>query len=397
MKKRSIVWMMTLYSLFFMVSNFVHPITPAFLQSIRCPDYMFGLAFAAMALCNFLASPFWGRVGDKVGYGKSMALGMFGYCVGQALFSMATTSWMILAARCVGGFFACSTMVNSMAYITAYTEDQEKRGKYLSVYAALGSLTTAAGFLIGGLIGDRDMQLVFVVQVILGAAAGLVTLFTLGEAVPPARGAKLQLREINPVSSLRASAKRVTGPMATFLLIVFLSNTATFAHDQSFNYYLRMQLDFPTSYNGLFKAVVGLVGLAANMTINMWIVKKTDIRKAISVVLALCSLSLTAMVMAAGVPMFLAAAMLYYTFSAVFLPILQVLMVKNDNGSSQGEMAGLFNAARSLGMMVGPLLSGFAYGLLPELPFIGAAAAFAISVLLCMANRRQYERQGEPR
>ena len=384
--------MMTLYSLFYLMSNFVHPITPAFLQAINCPDYMFGISFAAMAFFNFLASPFWGKMGDRYGYGRMMGFTTFGYCAGQLIFSIATGPMMVIVGRSVGGFFACSLMVNSMAYITSSVGDNEKRGKYLSIYTALTSVTTALGFLIGGLIGDYNINLVFQIQIVLGVVIGFSMIFLLKDDNTGREQPKFSFREVNPISSIIDSAKIITAPMAVFLLIVFFANFATFAHDQSFNYYLRAQLNFPTSANGIFKSLVGIIGLVANMTINMWIIKKADCRKAITFILALCSVSLAAMVSVSGVPLFIAMAALYYTFSAVFLPVLQVLMVKGDDVSSKGTVAGLFNASKSLGMMIGPMLSGFAYGINPTLPFIGAAVVFALCVVLSIYNRRQYER-----
>lgn len=391
MKKQSIWWMLTLYSLFFFMSNFVHPVTPAFLQSINCPDYMFGVSFAAMAFFTFLSSPFWGRMGDLYGYGRMMGFCIFGYCAGQFLFSIALDPVMVVVGRSVGGFFACSLAVNSMAYITANIDENEKRGKYLSIYTALSSITAALGFLVGGLIGDYNISLVFQVQIALGILIGFVTIFLIKDS-NVVKGAKsIKFKEVNPISSIISSAKAITIPMAVFLLIVFLANFATFAHDQSFNYYLRAQLDFPSSANGIFKSLVGVIGLVANMTINMWIIKKADCRKAITYILALCSISLAAMVSVSGIPLFITMAALYYTFSAVFLPVLQVLMVKGDNVSSKGTVAGLFNAAKSLGMMAGPLFSGFAYGINPTLPFIGASVVFAVCVILAIFNKKQYD------
>ncbi len=67
-------------------------------------------------------------------------------------------------------------------------------------------------------------------------------------------------------------------------------------------------------------------------------------------------------------------------------------MIRNDDGASSGAMAGLFNATRSLGMVVGPLFSGFAFSVNPKYPFIGAGVAFFAAAVLCYYNQKQYER-----
>ena len=44
----------------YIACNLAHPMTPAIIKTLHLGDYMFGLAFAAMAITNFLFSPFWG-------------------------------------------------------------------------------------------------------------------------------------------------------------------------------------------------------------------------------------------------------------------------------------------------------------------------------------------------
>ena len=48
-------------------ANVVHPVEPAFYISLALPDWIFGVAFASMALGLFLFAPFWGLVSDRIG------------------------------------------------------------------------------------------------------------------------------------------------------------------------------------------------------------------------------------------------------------------------------------------------------------------------------------------
>ena len=67
-KKYHLALFYVIYICFCLASNFVHPVTPAFLQLINCSNSMFGFAYSAMALGQFLTSALWGKVGDKIGY-----------------------------------------------------------------------------------------------------------------------------------------------------------------------------------------------------------------------------------------------------------------------------------------------------------------------------------------
>lgn len=389
MRRASVARFFLFYFSFCVMSNFVHPITPVFLQSIGCPSYMFGVAFAALAFAIFISSPFWGKMGDRYGYARIMGIGFLGYALGQYLFSLATGPVMVVVGRTVGGLFSAGLFVNSMAYVASITEDGQRRAQYMAAYAATMSVGAAVGYLIGGSIGDHSLVMVFRAQVIGAIICAIFTLCFLGETKQPVVTGRLTAAEVNPLTAVAGSLKIVNRPMAFFLAAVFLTSFASLAHDQSFNYYLRAQLNFPPSRNGLFKAVVGLIALTANSTINIWIARRTDARRSIIPVLVACSLATVIMVLIPGVTPFLIAAIVFYAFNSVYLPIQQTLVIRNDGGVTKGAIAGLFNTVRSAGMVIGPLVSGFVYERNPLLPFVAAAVAFALAAGLCYTSYRE--------
>ncbi len=377
---------------FAVATNLIHPVTPMLLQRIGCPDYMFGVAFAMMSFTNFLTCPFWGRMGDRYGYIRIHTVGILGYALGQYIFSTATGTAMVVVGRAVSGCFASANMVCGMAYLARSTQDGKRRTRYMAIYAALNTAGAAGGYLTGGLIGDFSIPLVFILQVASCVFLGLALYALIGEVQTALDKSPLSFGEINPIASILSSAKMITVPMATFLLASFLANFATWGHDNAFNYYLRAQLDFPPSGNGIFKSVVGIIGLVANFTLNMWISARTDMRKSIVVLFGLCSASLVLMVTLPGIPAFLITAVAFYTVNAIYMPIQQSLIVRNDDGSATGALSGIFVASRSLGMVLGPLFSGFAYSVSAELPFIAAAAAFFLAAATSWINQKQYSR-----
>lgn len=261
------------------------------------------------------------------------------------------------------------------------------------MFAMLQSVGTCIGYLIGGVIGDYSLMAVFYAQIGAASVLGIVTLLVLRDA--PGRTLsteKIDFAKINPVTSMTTSMRRVDAAMGVYLAIVFCFGFAMMSYDNYFGYFLRDQFGFPTSYNGYFKALIGIIAIIANSTINMWINKHTDVRKSITVILGLCSVSITAMLLAShSIPAFLGVALLYYTCNAITMPILQVMMMKDEDKSETGTISGLFNAFISLGRTFGPLIAAFAYGLNPLYPFVLAAAMYMIAALLSIRNRIQYK------
>ena len=392
MKNRSVLKFFLIYFGFTIVSNFVHSITPAFLQMIQAPSYINGVAFSVMSLCSFFASPFWGKMGDRKPYPQLMAVGFFGYALGQFFFSIARGVPMLLFARVISGLLNGALAVNALSYLISVS-DSENRGQYLAMFAMLQSVGTCIGYLIGGVIGDYSLMAVFYAQIGAASVLGIVTLLVLRDA--PGRTLsteKIDFTKINPVTSMTTSMRRVDAAMGVSLAIVFCFGFAMMSYDNYFGYFLRDQFGFPTSYNGYFKALIGVIAIIANSTINLWINKHTDVRKSITVILGLCSVSITAMLLAShSIPAFLGVALLYYTCNAITMPILQVMMMKDEDKSETGTISGLFNAFISLGRTFGPLIAAFAYGLNPLYPFVLAAAMYMIAALLSIRNRIQYK------
>lgn len=392
MKNRSVLKFFLIYFGFTIVSNFVHSITPAFLQMIQAPSYINGVAFSVMSLCSFFASPFWGKMGDRKPYPQLMTVGFFGYALGQFFFSIARGVPMLLFARVISGLLNGALAVNALSYLISVS-DSENRGQYLAMFAMLQSVGTCIGYLIGGVIGDYSLMAVFYAQIGAASVLGIVTLLVLRDA--PGRTLsteKIDFAKINPVTSMTTSMRRVDAAMGVYLAIVFCFGFAMMSYDNYFGYFLRDQFGFPTSYNGYFKALIGIIAIIANSTINMWINKHTDVRKSITVILGLCSVSITAMLLAShSIPAFLGVALLYYTCNAITMPILQVMMMKDEDKSETGTISGLFNAFISLGRTFGPLIAAFAYGLNPLYPFVLAAAMYMIAALLSIRNRIQYK------
>lgn len=399
LRKASVFRLLTYYFMISIVANFAHPITPTFLQKINCPDYMFGLAFATMALANFLMAAFWGRFGDNYGYIKAMGIACTGYAIGQFVFGQANGPATVLIGRFIAGTFMSGQAVSIMAYLATAAKDNASKGQYMAIFAAIASVGAALGYLIGGFLGDLalsswggNLRIVFYIQVTGILLIVLISLAFVGEIQEVFSKKRLTIAEINPISNIIRSSHMVTGSMMLFLVIVFITSFATNAQDQSFNYFLKAQLNFPPSYNGIFKAVVGIIALTANLTINIWITRRTDSRKSIIPIIAMCGVSLIFLVVAVDQVFFLASALVFYIFNAIYLPIQQALVVRNSSGS-KGEISGVFNAAKALGMCTGPLFSGLVFASNPKLPFIAASLAFLLATGLCIYNLMQYRKE----
>lgn len=381
-----------LVTLYCIGANLAHPITPTIIQELHLHDYMFGVAFAGMSLTNFLFSPFWGRLADFLPSKIILLICCIGYGIGQLLFCFAMTEGSILFARCFSGLFVGGAGVSMLTYLVN-TSGEDHRGRNLAIYATITSVAGAFGYLIGGVLGVYSIRLTFFLQSTLLASCGLLfALISHNDLPQAARGrrpdARTLLRDANPFSAFHQSRSFLTLSFGILFSIIFLTSFASTAYDQCFNYYIKDQFGFTSAYNGAIKAVVGFISLAANMTICLHLMQKTDEKRSVLFILAGCALSILGVLISPQIAPFLLCNVLFFAFNSVSIPLLQDMVSRRAADSDSNLVMGFYNSMRSLGMVIGSLSAGFLYGVGAKLSFTIACAAFVLSVLFGAAYRK---------
>ena len=365
-----------LFGLESIAANVVHPVEPAFYIALGLPDWIFGAAYAAMAFGLFAFAPFWGLVSDRIGRVPTLAITLLTYGLSQLAFLVSTTVTTILLARFAAGAFCSGVGVAAMAYV-ADVSDARTCGRRMTVFAAVQNVATAFGYLVGGVVGEGDPGRSFVLQFFILAAVSLGAFALLREGPQFARSEKrLTLASANPLAAFAGTRVIMSPWMVAFLVSTVCACLASSAFDNSFNYYLRDQFGFPTTYNGVIYAVVGALGLAANLLIGLRLQRSRDVERSVGVVLLCAAVVLAATLFASTMPVYLGLNIVFYIFNSMYLPLMQALAIEGDP-TGHGMVSGLFQSFKSLGAMVGALVAGFIYEANPLAPFVMAAVAFA--------------------
>ena len=363
-------------------ANFIHPVTPTLILENGLPDYTFGVLFATMSLGSFLFSAFWGRMSDKKSRSSVMLTSLAGYALAQLAFGLSRTFPQMLAARLIAGCFTSGTSVCLMALIIQRSDPRE-RAAHLSYYAAMVGISSALGYFAGGMIGLYGVLPVFYAQTAVLLAAALLVFLMLRRM----EGDKPEPGTTTKHLSTRQMMKMMTLPALLFLLGVALSNFGNYGFDNAFNYYMKRELGFASSSNGIVKAISGLLGLAANVFLNRWIMKKFDAHKALPVILLLSAASLWLATVMPTMQLFFAVNVLFFLVSALHIPIQQALTTEGRHGDI-GLLSGLFYTARFLGMIFGPLVSGMVYSYGAKIPFYTQVASFVLAAAITFIGYR---------
>ena len=379
--------------LFNLAANFAHPVTPTIIQDLRLPDYMFGLMLAAMQFSNFLFSPFWGKLNVSISSRWTLLICCTGYGVAQLGFACATTQSMILLARVLAGVFVGGIFVSFLTYVinTAKPEDQ---AKFLTYSATIQAVFGAFGYLVGGLLGEFSIRGTFYLQAFcLGLAGILFRLVCLPDGQQEQTDLRKIVLETNPLQAFIDGKYFMNMAFVMLFAVNILMNFANTGFDQVFNYYLKDQLGLTSSYNGIIKAAVGLISFVFNMTVCLWIIRKTDTRISMTVLMALCAVTALGTLLAPKIWLFILLSVFVYAGYSVSLPVLQNMVAVQADPMRKNLVMGFYNATKSLGSIIGSLMAGFLYAVHIKLPFAVVAVAYGLSLLAAVGYLLQSKKK----
>ncbi|HEY1728411.1 MAG TPA: MFS transporter [Candidatus Baltobacteraceae bacterium] len=129
------------------------PLLPYFVKHFGVGDVVVGFLFTAFALTQFIGSPLWGNLSDRIGRKKVLIISQVGAAIGWGMLGWAPTIIWVFVARIVEGISGGNISVTK-AYVADLVEP-EKRGRAFGYIGATFSGGLIFGPAIGGFLVDR--------------------------------------------------------------------------------------------------------------------------------------------------------------------------------------------------------------------------------------------------
>lgn len=121
-----------------------------------------------------------GRLGDLIGRRQLLLVGLALFSVASVLCGIASTLWLLIAARAVQGLGAAIMMALTMAFVSE-TVPKERTGSAMGLLGTMSAIGTALGPSLGGLlIAGLGWRAIFFINLPLG----LLALFLAGRYLP---------------------------------------------------------------------------------------------------------------------------------------------------------------------------------------------------------------------
>jgi DHA1 family solute carrier family 18 vesicular amine transporter 1/2 len=352
------------------------PILPDYAENLGISQTAIGILFGSYAAALLVTTPIFGVLSDKVGRRKPMLWGIIGLIIATLLFAFANTFWLLLICRVLQGIAAAATWTSGLALLADFYPSKE-RGKVMGIALSGQAMGVLLGPTFGGWLYQLGgLTLPFFVAAGLACIDGLLRVFLLREEPH---------RKNEESSGAFVLLKSRSLLMITCAVIIGAAIPSL------------LEPTFPTHLRNVFDASPGVIGLlfavpslayACVAPIVGSLSTKIGHPKTITIGLSLAALFLALVVLPTNMwVQIIALAGIGISMGVILAPTLPELadIAQRKNAHAYGVTFAIYNTAYSIGMMVGPIISGTAADIFGLQASYFAAASIVLVYMLFFA------------
>lgn len=353
-----------LFAVMFLVMvgfGIIIPVLPFYAEELGASPLALGLLMATYSVMQFIFSPIWGRISDRIGRKPVLLIGIAGLSLSFFLLGLATELWMLFAARIIGGLLSAANMPTVMAYVADITSEED-RGKGMGLIGAAVGLGFIFGPAIGGIFSESNLALPFY----LSGISSLVTLLLVAFALKESRPASSRATQAKKKASLSQAVKT---PIASFYVLQWFVSVSLAGLEATFAYFASAKAGLGTVELGYIFMIMGLAGAIVQGGLVGKMTKKFGEGAVIQVGIIVSAIGFALILFTDD---FLTAAIFLTIFglgNGLIRPSVSSLLTKKTT-SGYGQVTGLLSSFDSLGRIIGPPLGGLLYGIAIHLPYI---------------------------
>ncbi|MDX8045245.1 MFS transporter [Gracilibacillus sp. S3-1-1] len=356
--------------MFFVMVGFgiIIPVLPFYAEELGASPVTLGLLMATYSVMQFLFSPMWGRISDKIGRKPVLMIGIAGLALSFFLLAIATQVWMLFAARIIGGILSAANMPTVTAYVADITTEED-RGKGMGIIGAAVGLGFIFGPAIGGVFASSNLAIPFYLSGVSSIITFLLVAFVLKESIPE----KGVVREKKRPSLLAA----LKSPNANLFILQGFVSISLAGLEATFAYFAFDRAGLGTVRLGYIFMIMGLAGAIVQGGLVGQMTKRLGEGKVIQIGIIGSAIGFALILF---VQDFVTAAIFLTIFglgNGLIRPAVSSLLTKKAS-SGYGQVTGLLSSFDSLGRIIGPPLGGLLYGITIFMPYV---SGIVLSVL----------------
>jgi DHA1 family tetracycline resistance protein-like MFS transporter len=337
----------------------------------------------AYAIMQFVFAPVLGNLSDKYGRRPVLLFSLLGFGIDYLFLSFAPSIGWLFVGRVIAGITGAS-FTTASAYIADISTAENRAQNFGMIGAAFG-IGFILGPALGGLLGELDHRVPFLVAAGLALLNAAYGYFVLPESLDKAHRRPFEWKRANPVGSLLQLRKypAVIGLVGSLILVYI----AAHAVQSNWSFFNIEKFKWTPKMIGISLAVVGaLVGLVQGVLVR-YVNPKIGNEKSIYVGLGLYALGMLLFAFATQSWMMFVF-LIPYCLGGIAGPALQAVISGHVPPNEQGELQGALTSLMSLTSIGGPLLMTglFSYFTKANTPLYFPGVSFLLGAILLIAS-----------
>ncbi len=342
-----------------------------------------GLFMTLFAAIQLFAAPVLGALSDRYGRRPVILIACAGLSIDMAVMAFAPNIWWLLATRVLHAVTA-ATQSAAGAYIADVTKPEDRAKAYGYMGAAF-SFGFIVGPGIGGVLGQIDIRLPFMVGAALAFVNALYGYFLLPESLAPENRAPFRWKQANPFGA--AAFLNRDRPLRALASVNLMTQLAHQIYPALWVLYTSYRYQWDALMVGVTLAISGVAAMLVQSFLVGPVVKALGERRAVMIGFAFWAAAFavegyapTTWIFLLGIPL--------GALSAFAGPALSSLMSQRVAADAQGQLQGANSALISIAGLIGPLIyTGlFAFFIADERAFKIPGAPFFFAAAMILAG-----------
>jgi|SRR5690625_24306 len=387
-RKEKVSIALALFSLFiaYLGIGLASPVMPSIAKDLSLNGVIVGYLFAAMALSQFLASPFTEVWIDSIGRKKVMIIGLLLFSFSEALFGFANETWLLFVSRLLGGVGAAFIMPAVVTYITDKTS-LANRAKALGYQSAAISLGFIIGPGIGGFIAEFGIRAPFFFAATVSLITAISIFLVLDDSISIEQLEKNRTSAVRP-AFIQEFKKSFQPQYFTPLLVVFVLAFGLAVYEMMFSLFVDEKLGFTIRDISVIITIGSIAGVVAQILFFDQMVNAVGERILINLTLLSSAIFIFITILIDGYWTMIVITSIVFFSGDILRPAVTSFLSKIA-GENKGYIAGMNSAYTSLGIIIGPIIGGVLFDISIDLPYVFAAIVLIIAFFIASTKLKK--------
>ncbi len=340
----------------------VIPVLPLYAEEFGATAWQIGLLVGVYSFAQFLFSPVWGKISDRVGRRPVLIVSVIGTAIGFFLMGAAPELGpklgiavlpLLFASRILDGISG-GNISTAQAYIADITTPEE-RSKSMGMIGAAFGLGFMIGPAIGGIMSSISLGAPFYFAGALAAANAILITLILPESLDPEHRSDRQ-----PKQTLADVFRHANGPaFATVMATYFFAITGFAMMTTLYALFNEKRFGLDAKQTGYIFALIGFIGVLIQGGLLRHLLKHVREAQLAVTGAAVLGLSLFALPYTTSVTGLITVSAFVALGHSLITPVLNGLGSRFVDKRWQGRAMSLMQSSGSLGRTIGPALAGW--------------------------------------